>query len=158
MAIPPIRSQPSRPDLLFFHSSPGRCLIAPATAHGRLALRQLCDRSMPRIGDALLLTAAQGEPLCRYLSDLRLSIQTWRPRSTSTPSAARPPSAPRPAPAPNRCQPLQPLALRLTADWCVMPLRRWITLRSLLTLAPGGESISIPLPPLPAEQQAHSSH
>jgi hypothetical protein len=150
-------NQPQRPDLLFFHSSPSRCLIAPCTARGRLALRQLCDRSMPRIGDALLLTAAQGEPLCRYLSDLRLSIQTWRPRSTSTPSAALTPSPPRPAPAPSRCHPLQPLALRLTADWCAMPLRRWITLRSLLTLAPGGESISIPLPLSPAEQQANSS-
>jgi hypothetical protein len=38
------------------------------------------------------------------------------------------------------------MAVRLTADWCSMPLRRWITIRSLLTLPPGGEIVSIPLP------------
>ena len=139
-------SHPQRADLLFFHSSPSRCLIAPSTARGRLALRQLCDRSMPRVGDALLLTAAQGEPVCRYLGELRLSVTTWQPRYSSSSAAVRT-ASPAPIAAPPRLsQPLQPMAVRLTADWCSMPLRRWITIRSLLTLPPGGEIVSIPLP------------
>jgi len=152
-------SQPQRPDLLFFHSSPSRCLIAPVTARGRLALRQLCDRSMPRIGDALLLTTDQGEPLCRYLSELRLLVTAWQPRSAPRPSAARtpPPAAPIALP-PRRSGPLQPMAVRLAADWCSMPLRRWITIRSLLTLSPGGELISIPLPHLAGQQQTNTTH
>lgn len=148
-------SQREKPDLLFFHSSPSRCLIAPCTANGLLALRQLCDRSMPRIGDALLLTAAQGNPVCRYLDELRLSVKTWHPRFAPDPSPAQVAIPPAYASSPLRSQPLLPLAVRLAANWCSMPLRRWITIRSLLTLPPGGQVISIPLPP--EEQRTKTS-
>ena len=73
-------------DLFSVATNSGHVLITPASGRGRLALLQLLDSSMPRVGDAWLLRAEQEEAVCGFLRSLRLSLRRW----THRPFAATP--------------------------------------------------------------------
>ncbi|MEB3256356.1 MAG: hypothetical protein VKJ05_08210 [Synechococcaceae cyanobacterium] len=133
-------------DLYAVASNGGHVLITPCSARGRLVLAQLLDPSLPRVGEALLLPQEQESGVCAFLGSLRLSLRRWSYRPLAAPSGD--PSAmavePIPIPAPS---PPRSAAQRLAADWFAMSRRRWLALRSILRLPPGGERIVIPLPP-----------
>lgn len=156
-----------RVDLLLLRSARGRVLITPLSGRGRLALRQLCDASMPRIGDALLLTAEQGEAIELYLRSLRLSVRPWQPfpllqNATSPapppqPAAGRAPSPTPPgtaaSPQPSATtEPAITSAELVCSSWPALSRRCRLSVLSILSLPPGGEQLSISLPPGRDEQ------
>jgi len=133
-------------DLLLIRTQNGHCLIAPRSGWGLLALQQLCDRSMPRLGDALLLNPEQAGAICTYLASLRLPVQPWRPRAAVSSRATPTPPTVRIPPAASPQRQRLSLAQLLASRWFAMPRWRSIALHSILSLSPGGGLVSIPLP------------
>lgn len=136
----------ARVDLFAVASSGGHVLITPCSARGRLVLAQLLDASMRRVGEALLLPQEQESAVCAFLSSLRLSLRRWSFRPSAAPSGDPSAMAQEPIPTPAPSLP-RSAAQRLAADWFAMSRRRWLALRSILRLPPGGERVVIPLPP-----------
>jgi len=123
----------------------GHVLIQPITGRGRLALEQLLDASMPRVGDALLLHPEQESAVCGFLRALPLSLRRWSFQWPLASSGDHCATAEGSIPTPAISRP-SGVSAPIAANWRAMSKRRWLALQSILRLPPGGERIVIALP------------
>lgn len=149
----------------------GDGLITPINGRAKSALVTLFPlNQFERIGESILLSPEQLEPMCSFLSSLQCQFTQLPPTPspvTNSLAGTIPTSTNPPIQADNALLSSRPqlqtssdldsssmksssattcLSGLLSSSWTSMSRSKWKSLRSLLTLKPGGETLTLHLP------------